>query len=263
MGTDRKEKIREMREICEVDKKRSKQPAMARLVYIELGFLFTRLLVKTKITPNQITWFWGWMLVVSSLLFLTGNLWLYILGAVGWMVFISMDYTDGHVARYKKMFSKRGMFFDTMCHRITWPLLFLCIGIGLYFETGEVLSLVFGAVAGMLMPLITYTPDVFDLINKSAAPLDGDNENVEGALFKNKSRFRLIRDINPLTFVNVYPIILLAVILDLALPELFPTVFPFEILWMSSFLSMLVFFYAVGFLLAFFVIVGMLYRRLD
>ena len=63
MSAERKQKIREMKEICSPKSREALAPAVSRFVYLKIGFLFTRLLVKTRVTPNQITWFWGLLMM--------------------------------------------------------------------------------------------------------------------------------------------------------------------------------------------------------
>jgi phosphatidylglycerophosphate synthase len=255
MDADRKQRVRGLRERCIPEGHMSKAAAIERLLYARIGFLFTRLFVRTRVTPTQITWIWGTLMISFSLMFLFDNPWLHLIGAAGWIIAISMDYTDGQVARYKGMCSKRGVFLDLINHCITWPLLFLCIGLGQYFATGEILNALFGSIAGTLMPLIMLTACIYNVADPGANLQGNDNGVVEGKLLGSEERFRLVKSINPLTFVNAYIIILFAALLDL--------VFRIELFWMTSFLSICVFIYALGFLVGFLVRAGILYRKLK
>jgi phosphatidylglycerophosphate synthase len=174
-----------------------------------------------------------------------------------------MDWTDGHVARYKKMTSKRGAFLDEINHCVTWPVLFVCIGLGLYLSTGEIFNVLFAFAAGMFMPLIMLTMSVYKSVNGDQIKESSENEDAEEKFFKNEKRFKRIRNINPLTFMNMYIVLLIVTLLDAILPEIFPSIFPFELFWMTGFLSLSVLFYGVGFPLGFFTRAGILYKRLT
>ena len=42
--------------------------ASGEYIFGPLGIFFAKILVRTPVTPNQVTWFWGGMMVLSSLL---------------------------------------------------------------------------------------------------------------------------------------------------------------------------------------------------
>lgn len=67
---EKRKRIEDMRRICQPEKSMKEAIAIDRVVYRRIGFLFTRIFVKTPITPNQITWIWGAMMMVFSALFL-------------------------------------------------------------------------------------------------------------------------------------------------------------------------------------------------
>lgn len=238
MNAEKKQRLKEMRDICIPENKRVGD-LVVKKQYDKMGFLFTRLFVKTRITPNQITVAWGLMMVFFSLLFLFGDPLLNVVAAAGWLIALSMDFSDGQVARYKNMTSKRGQFLDTVNHCITWPLLFFCTGLGAYFTTGEILHVVFGFLIGTFLPFIMLTPVIYNSSGADVSLKRTDNGSVEGTLFKTKERYKRIRDINPLTILNMHVILLIATILDL--------IFSIEFLWMTSFLTLLLPFYGIGY----------------
>lgn len=263
MDKSKKERVKEMRDICLPEEKRATGPAANNLIYRKIGFLFTRLFVRTNITPNQITWIWGALLVFFSTLFIFNDPWIRVIGAIGWIVSFSLDCTDGQVARYKGTTSKRGLFLDLVIHCVTWPMLFFCIGLGEYLATGMVRHAIFGFMAGLSMMLIAAIQELYNSVGPDTDVRRGDNSSMEGKIFKSKKRYKLLRDISPLTFLNMYLVLLAATILDLLLPIAFPSVFPFELFWMTDFLAMFIFVYAIGFPIAFLVRFFSLYNKLT
>lgn len=262
MSVESKQRIREMRAICMPPEKRNSEAVVA-LLFMEIGFLFTRLLVKTRIRPNQVTWFWGILLILSSLLFLFHDPWLNVLGTAGWIIGYALDDTDGQIARYKQIYSKRGSFLDLVNHCVTYPLLFACIGFGQYFATGEVHNIAAGCVAGLSMLLAAFLVTLRNIASPADTVGNSGGLQVEERAFKNKNRYRLMRNLNPMTFCNVFILLLAVTLLDILLPELFPAVFPFEFLWTTCLIQMFLLLYAVGFPIGSVVRAGILYKGLK
>lgn len=207
---ERKERIEAMRRICQPDKTMAEAIASDRIIYRRIGFLFTRVFVKTRITPNQITWIWGALMMVFSALFLFHDYWLSVIGAVGWIMAFAMDNTDGEVARFKKLTSKRGLFLDLVNHSVTLPFLFFCVGTGVFFETEMFRFSVFGFIAGVGMLLIMVMPELFNSVGMDDGLSRGNSLEVEGTVMKHYS---LIRDLNPLSFLNMFFVLLFFAVL--------------------------------------------------
>ena len=83
--------------------------ASGKYVFGTLGKLFARILIRFPITPNQLTWFWGGLMVISSLLYSTGKWEFSILGGIIWIIAYSLDYSDGIIARYKNKIKENKM----------------------------------------------------------------------------------------------------------------------------------------------------------
>ncbi|MCL2712034.1 MAG: CDP-alcohol phosphatidyltransferase family protein [Methanomassiliicoccaceae archaeon] len=263
MGTGRKQRIEEMRDVCIPEHRKHDSTPAQRFIYEKVGFLFTRIFVKTRITPNQITWIWLGLMLFFSSFFLFDCLWIHVAGAIGWIAAYSMDSTDGHVARYKRTYSRRGIFLDTINHSISWPILFFCVGTGQYLVSGEILNIIFGMVAGLFILLILIAPYLQFLVDPDIKDISW--ARIEEKAFKDKRRYILIRNINPLSFDNILIMLLVATALDLlaagvALPNL---ILADELFWITSFLSLFVVLYAVGYVLAFPLRFAVLYRMLK
>lgn len=115
----------------------------------EAGIYLSKLLLGTNITPNQLT-VMGLLLGISGILLITFPH--FILSFIGFLLvlfFWVVDYTDGVIARYKKITSKRGEYYDNLGHFIT-PLLFFAMGMQLFNRTGDVIPLLLGAVSSWI-----------------------------------------------------------------------------------------------------------------
>ena len=199
--------------------------ASSKYIFTPISYALTWILVRTPATPNQITIFWGLLMIVASIVFMFDNYYLNILGGVGWVIAYALDYCDGDIARYKNLKSKRGMYQDLVNHRATYPLLMFCIGFGQFIggRTGFLgicidphAYLILGFLAGICMVLIM---DLGDIYNRSypekAIDSDEGSAAVEGGNVSNKKLFRLIMNINPLTFTNMKILIPIFAIVNL------------------------------------------------
>ena len=121
------------------------------VIFRFLSTLIVRVLAKTPVTPNQVTFSRMLIVIVALYLFAVGEpatlLW-----AVGlFYVFELLDHVDGDLARHTKRFSKVGplleQFVDTWSSRPS-NIFGLCIAIGMYNQTQEITGFVlFGLTA--------------------------------------------------------------------------------------------------------------------
>ena len=109
------------------------------------SFYLVKLLLYTKLTPNQIT-LWGIVFGLfgvvligfsSSALAITG----YIIMLFYWLT----DYSDGKVARYRNVTSLRGKYYDYLGHLLVSPAMFLAVGVHLFNLTGNPWMVLLGA----------------------------------------------------------------------------------------------------------------------
>ena len=123
-------------------KSNDEEPIFSRYFLRYLSAPVTRLLLKTSVTPNQIT-------VTFILIFLIGaaaqfdqlHRPLPIAGAVLLWVGLLLDAVDGEVARVKGIYSVKGVYLDMVAHRIVHALIFGGTATGLYLRDGVVLPL--------------------------------------------------------------------------------------------------------------------------
>jgi len=126
----------------------------------KLSCPLTRLLVRTPLTPNQITLLSCLIGLMGAACFFPGGYFLPILGAFFLQLSVVVDCIDGEVARVKFMESPIGDWLDVVCDTIVHVAIFAGIGVGVW-KQGEIAhaSLLGGAlVAGALLsfPLVTY-----------------------------------------------------------------------------------------------------------
>lgn len=215
-----------------VDKERLKQTrppseyenASSHYIFTPISRVFTHIFVRTRATPNQITFIWGILLILSSIALFFGDRYISILGGIGWVIGYALDYTDGDIARYRNMRSARGGYIDLVNHRTTYPLMMFGIGFGAWMtgrteflgiQIDPTAYLIFGFLAGLGMIIIMDLGDIFNKVcpdNKLNS--DKGSAAVEGSNVKNKKAFKAFMNVNPLTFTNMMLLILVFAIID-------------------------------------------------
>ncbi|MEU3368968.1 CDP-alcohol phosphatidyltransferase family protein [Streptomyces sp. NPDC006711] len=83
-----------------------------RLYMREISLRVTRLLVTTKVTPNQLTYVMTLSGVLAAPALLVPGVWGAVLGVVAVQGYLLLDCVDGEVARWKKQFSLSGVYLD-------------------------------------------------------------------------------------------------------------------------------------------------------
>jgi phosphatidylglycerophosphate synthase len=134
-----------------------------------LSRFLTRRLVRTAVTPNQITLF-------SALLGLSGALLLaqpaYLSRVFGSLLFLLstiIDGCDGEVARLTFQESDFGGKLDIIMDNVVHVFLFSGLALGLYWEAGNPLMLMLGGLAlgGVLISLVAYLPAILSRSERS------------------------------------------------------------------------------------------------
>ena len=104
----------------------------------------TSLLIKTPITPNQITLFTILLGFLSGIFFSLGNYWFSLIAVLLLPLYLILDAVDGEIARYKKMSSSDGDFIDGVAHLILAPTIYSGITIGVFKTTNNIIFLILG-----------------------------------------------------------------------------------------------------------------------
>ncbi len=136
---------------------------MDRWVSRHISRQFTRLLIDTPVTPNQITWMHLVVGVGSAWFFYQGTYVLGMIGAVLLMISAWLDNTDGEVARLRFQQSRFGMILDIIGDNVVHWAVFLSIGWGVARATGNDIYILCGllSVVGAVISLWLLRASVF------------------------------------------------------------------------------------------------------
>lgn len=116
---------------------------IARFLNKKLSFPITRYLVKTSITPNQITVICFLIGLLGCGLLLSMSWPLRILGVMLLQLNSVIDGCDGEVARFKVLSSQMGAWLDTIADDVLNNVMFVCLYVGLFRQYHDVLLLKF------------------------------------------------------------------------------------------------------------------------
>jgi phosphatidylglycerophosphate synthase len=101
----------------------------------------TRLLLKTRITPNAITAALLVLGIVTGLVLLQGSHEAVVIGTLLYQINSMLDGCDGEIARVRFETSRFGAWADTLCDQIVNLSFFLALPLGLYRRTGDTVHL--------------------------------------------------------------------------------------------------------------------------
>jgi len=106
------------------------------------SYLFLRFF--PKITPNQITFGWMFISLVSFVVMCIGGYWYLLAGILIYHFALLGDYIDGEVARVTGIKTLGGTYLDKVISYISRGLLVLGVGIGVYNANGNIIYLYLG-----------------------------------------------------------------------------------------------------------------------
>ena len=109
----------------------------------------TRPLLKTNITPNQITLFWILMQLTGSFLMIKGT---YLFNVIGVLLYVGaalLDYVDGQIARIKKISTYQGLFLEDLGIYFGSPVFMLCLSIGVAHSFHDYRYLLLGIISAL------------------------------------------------------------------------------------------------------------------
>ncbi len=153
----------ELRELC---KKEYYNPIQKVMHY---GMLYvTKPLLRTNITPNQITTFWLILQLIGSGLMVFGFYWTNVLGVVLYTLAMLLDYVDGQIARIKKISTYKGIYLEELGIYFGSPVFFLCLAIGVSRSLGDWHYLILGVISAICIlysKLVQINPLSYD-VNK-------------------------------------------------------------------------------------------------
>src|SRR3989338_2524127 len=125
--------------------------------YRKISVYITCLLIRTKITPNQITAFWISLGIIGCLLLIPGGYTFGLIGMVVYQIALLSDLLDGELARFRSLKDKnaylKGAYLDIIGHYTHRGLIMACMGIWAYNTYGDIWYLYagFAATLGILL----------------------------------------------------------------------------------------------------------------
>ncbi len=146
-------KLPPRRELKRIFSKGDAEAPLARYFTRHVSYPFSVLLLRTRITPNQITVFSTGVFIAGAVAQLDqSRRWVPIAGALTMWFGLVLDTVDGEIARYRRQYSVKGGYVDMVSHRLINTVLFYSAGVGLWLRDGSVtpLFLAMGASFGEL-----------------------------------------------------------------------------------------------------------------
>lgn len=188
--------------ICNKLKKDTDGP-VARILNRPISLRLSKLLLKTGITPNQISILSTVIGLVGASFFFNGEYFYLILGGILIHIHSIVDGCDGEVARLKLRQSKYGGWLDSVLDRYVDAAIILGLAYGYWSMTGDTTIWIIGFFALIGSFLNSYTSDKYDSIFKN-----GD--------MTKRSKFRMGRDVRLLLIMigaitNQIPIMLIII----------------------------------------------------
>lgn len=127
----------------------------------------SRLLGKTPIMPDQVTFF-SLAVVLAGCYFISTGLRLnLVVGGV--LIFLGkvLDSVDGELARLKKVENPRGAWLDGLADRFKESIIILSITLGLYNQTGEIIVWYYGFIAAISLHMLAVVLEHTGMMDKS------------------------------------------------------------------------------------------------
>ena len=188
--------------ICNKLKKDTDGP-VSKILNRPISLRITKLLLKTGITPNQISVLSTVIGLVGASFFFSGEYFYLILGGILIHIHSIVDGCDGEVARLKLRQTKYGGWLDSVLDRYVDAAIIFGLAYGYWSITGDVTIWIIGFFALIGTFLNSYTSDKYDSIFKN-----GD--------MAKRSKFRMGRDVRLLLIVigaliNQIPIMLIII----------------------------------------------------
>lgn len=150
--------IKELRRLCQdTGPAKITQTILGRMARI-FSIYLTRYLIRTNITPNQITFAGSVIYLFGVSLFAFGSYNLFIVGFLLLIVATITDASDGEVFRFRKYRQGYGgSYVEPLSHDIMYALIFMAIAYGAFLQFGNEFILIFGSIASIFKLLFRLT----------------------------------------------------------------------------------------------------------
>lgn len=130
--------------IKQIKKTNLKDTFLGTYFYRKLSTYFTFFIAMTPLTPNHISVISMIVGLAGCYFFALGTFNGYLLGNILLQTGMILDYSDGQVARLKKLGSSRGAWLDVVLGMIQNNIFVLCLMIGLYVQSHLLIPLIIG-----------------------------------------------------------------------------------------------------------------------
>jgi len=146
-------------------------------LYSNVSKPISRIVVKTSLTPNQIT-------IISGIFGIIGAYFLtylsrldLIYAAVFIQLFTILDLVDGDIARMKGMQSHFGKWLDVFFDKLNDFLIILGLSVGVYFRTNNISALYLGIILMGLVFFIQFSMVMNSVINRESETINNSGDN--------------------------------------------------------------------------------------
>ncbi len=133
---------------------KSQDGVVARCLNRPLSRGLSRLLVRTAISPNELTLCLTLLPLAGAALLIRGDYFGFAIGAVFFQIHSALDGCDGEIARVKYLESEAGAKLDALCDRFSTLLFAVALGAGLSRQSGSWIFLAEGLVAALCIGIV-------------------------------------------------------------------------------------------------------------
>lgn len=136
-----------------------------------------KLVLKTNITANQINIFCFLFIFIIAPFIAFGNYWVTLIGALLLQLIIVLDFSDGGIARAKKMVTLEGEYYSELQHTFIPPVLMIALSIKTYLYFNNPWWLFVGSII-----ILTMYMTIFSRVAKDSVALNHQldkNKNVK------------------------------------------------------------------------------------
>ena len=119
----------------------------------KFSIYFTYIFVNLKISPNQVTFIFFLFGFLGAILLYFNTAFSIILSFIFYRLHVIIDLCDGEVARFTKLYSLNGTYYDYMIHSVLYPFWFASMGIAQYFYWENDCFLIIGIIGAILSSL--------------------------------------------------------------------------------------------------------------
>lgn len=151
--------IEELRDICQASDDIYNDRWFGIYFARTISIYITKILIRTPITANQVTFVWFLLDIAAAVSFSFGHYWYSIIGSLLVLMSYILDSIDGEIARYRHSCSMKGAYLDRIFHDISYPFIFIGISFGVYANFHSIWAFVLGFSASIFILL----PELIDL----------------------------------------------------------------------------------------------------